>query len=66
MGIIGVNVVLLRVRHVQPFAGQEEELDHFYVRRQSPGMQRRSIGEIRITAEQPLDHGRDETALEKI
>ena len=58
--------MLLRIRHVQPFAGQEEELDHLDIVRQPPGMQRPGISEIRIAAEQPLDHGRDEAAFKKI
>ena len=57
--------MLLRVGHVQPFARQEEELDHLDIGRQRTGMQRRGIGEIRIAAEQPVDHGRDEAAFQQ-
>ena len=57
--------MLLRVRHVQPFSGQEEELDHLDVRRQRARMQRRGIGEIRIAAEQPVDHGPDEAPFKQ-
>ena len=48
--------MLLRERHVQPLAGQEEELDHLDIRRQRAGMQRVGISEVGIAAEQPVDH----------
>ena len=40
MGIIGGDIALLRIGHAQPFAGQEEELDHLDIRRQLAFMQR--------------------------
>ena len=57
--------MLLRVRHVQPFSRQEEKLDHFYVGRQRTGMQRIGIGKVGIAAEQPVDHGGDETPFQQ-
>ena len=48
--------MLLRERHVQPAPRQEEEFQHLDVGRQPPRAQRRDIGQIRIAAEQPLDH----------
>ena len=58
--------MLLRERHVQPPARQEEKLDHLDVGRQRAGMQRVGIGEIGIAAEQAIDHGRDETPLQQV
>ena len=65
MGVVGGNIVLLRERHVQPFAGQEKELDHLDVRRQRARMQRARIGKIRIAAEQPVDHRTDEALFKQ-
>ena len=65
MGIVRGDVVLLRVRHVQPFAGQEEELDHLDVGRQLAGMQRAGIGQVGISAEQAIDHRADEAPFEQ-
>ena len=58
--------MLLRERHVQPFSGQEEELDHLDVRRQRAGMQRAGIGQIGIAAEQPVDHRPDEAPFKQV
>ncbi len=66
MGIVRGNIVLLRKRHVQPLAGQKEKLDHPDIGRQRIGMQRLGIGEIGVTAEQALDHRRDEALLEQV
>ena len=65
MGIVGGNIMLLRERHVQPLSGQEEKLDHLDVRRQFTGMQRAGIGEVRIAAEQPVDHGADKAPFQQ-
>ena len=66
MGIVGRNIVLLRIRHVQPLSGQKEKLDHAHVGRQSASMQRVGISKIRVTAEQAVDHGRDEAVLDQV
>ena len=58
--------MLLRERHVQPSARQEEEFDHLDIGRQRTRMQRVGIGEIGIAAEQPLDHRRDEAPLQQV
>ncbi len=58
--------MLLRERHVQPPSRQEEELDHLDVRRQRAGMQRVGVGEIRIAAEQAVDHRGDKAPFEQI
>ena len=65
MGIVRGDVMLLRVRHVQPFAGQEEELDHLDVGRQLAGMQRAGIGQVGIAAKQAIDHRADEAPFEQ-
>ena len=57
--------MLLRVRHVQPFAGQEEELDQLDVGRQFSGMQRAGISQVGIATEQAIDHRADEAPLEQ-
>ena len=56
MGVVRRNIVLLRERHVQPAAGEEEEFQHLDVGWQPAGAQGSDIGEIGIAAEQPLDH----------
>ena len=58
--------MLLREGHVQPPSGQKEELDHLDVGRQFILSHRIGIGEIRISAEQPLDDRVDETPLQQI
>ena len=65
MGIVGRNIVLLRIRHVQPLPGQKEKLDHLDIGRQRIGMQRLGIGEIGVAAEQAVDHRRDEALLKQ-
>ena len=57
--------MLLRERRVQPFSGQEEELDHADIGRQRIRVQRAGIGEIRIAAEQAVDHRRDEAPFQQ-
>ena len=57
--------MLLRIRHVQPFSGEEEELDHLDVRRQLARMQRTGIGQIGIAAEQPVDHRTDKAPFKQ-
>ncbi len=66
MGVIGGNIVLLRDRHVHPAPGQEEELDDADVRRQLAVAQRLGIGEIGITAKEPVDHRCDEARLQQV
>ena len=57
--------MLLRERHVQPFAGQKEELDHLDVGRQFAGMQRAGIRKVGIATKQPIDHRADEAPVEQ-
>jgi|GEM_PF-3083273 len=57
--------MLLSERLMKPLPGEEKELDHLDVGRQGTGMQRLCIGEIRIAAEQPIDHRTDEALLEQ-
>ena len=57
--------MLLGERHAQPFAGQEKELDHLDVGRQFAGVQRAGIGQVGISAEQPIDHRADEAPFEQ-
>src|SRR6267143_67051 len=66
MGIIRGNIMLLRERHVQPPSRQKEKLDHLDIGRQRTRTQRVGISEIRIAAEQSLDHRRDEAPLKRI
>ena len=65
MGIVRGDVMLLRERHVQPFAGQEEELDHLDVGRQFAGMQRAGIRQVGIATKQAIDHRADEAPFEQ-
>jgi hypothetical protein len=57
--------MLLRERHVQPFAGQEEKLDHSDVRWQFAPVQRACICQVGIAAEQPVDHRPDKAPLKQ-
>ena len=65
MGIVRGDVMLLRERHMQPFAGQEEELDHLYVGWQFAGMQRAGVGQVGIAAKQAINHRADEAPFEQ-
>ena len=66
MGIVCGNVMLLRERDVQPPSRQKEEFDDADIGRQHARMQCIRISEIRITAEQAVDHGRDEAAFQQV
>ncbi|MCP1756534.1 hypothetical protein ABIF29_002312 [Bradyrhizobium elkanii] len=50
---------------VQPLPGEEEEIDHLDVGRERAAMQCIGIGEIRIAAEQAIDHRSDEAPFEQ-
>ncbi|KAH2811748.1 hypothetical protein KXV85_005258, partial [Aspergillus fumigatus] len=65
MGVVRGNIVLLRERHAQPPARQEEEFQHLNIRRQPPGTQRRDVGKVRIAAEQPLEQRPAEARFEQ-
>ena len=57
--------MLLRKRHVQPFAGQKEKLDHLDVVRQFARMQRVGIRQVGIATKQAIDHRPDEALFEQ-
>ncbi|MGX1108915.1 hypothetical protein AB7M47_007298 [Bradyrhizobium elkanii] len=57
--------MLLRQWLVQPLSREEEELDHLDVGRKCAVMQRIRIREIRIAAEQAIDHRSDEAPFEQ-
>jgi hypothetical protein len=65
MAVVGRDVALLGTRHLQPAAGQEEELVDLDVRRQRVLAQHAGIGKLGIVAEQPLDHWFDEAPLQQ-
>ena len=66
MGIVRGNIMLLRERHVQPPSGQKKELDHPDIGRKRVGAQRVGIGQIRIAAEQAVDHRFNKTPLQQV
>ena len=62
--VVRRDIVLLRHGRTEPAPRQEEEFVDLDVRRQRLRMQRLGVGELRIAAEQPLDHRIDEAPFE--
>ncbi|MDG2514871.1 hypothetical protein P7B04_19485 [Sphingobium yanoikuyae] len=64
MGIIGCDIVALRVPIAEPAAGLEEKFIHLDIGRHLACALRLRIGKAGISAHCPLEHGLEETTLE--
>ena len=64
VGIVGCNIVALRVSIAEPAAGLEEKFIHLDIGRHLARTLRLRIGKARISAHCPLEHGLEETTLE--